>query len=287
MRKLLNIISSTALVGTSTLAVISCSSNKKFNEFKGWINNKESFILYMGADDCPHCKDFDNAKKDYSDKFDSKMNELNTSYEQKVVNQGANYPDSMTAYGEKLNNKVDFREFKTEEVQNKFNEKWSKNILDWMIEEVTEIYKTKVFGNTGINDKIAYNESKKKVKTYFNNNNGVPMFIIIRNGKLVSWEVGFGSSEQGWTEKIIDELFEPLITAMNNSDQETVFIDKVDKGQSTGGGEAPDPEGPDPTDPGTDPTNPGEEVANTYKFNYLFEQDDLINSYSVNSLKNK
>lgn len=123
MRKLLSVFSTVTLVGTSTLTVVSCSSNKNFNEFKGWINKKESFLLYIGADNCPHCQDFENAQKKYKTKFDQKINELNTSYDQLVSSQNIKYPDSMTAFGEKLNNKVDLRTFKTEKFENKFSEK--------------------------------------------------------------------------------------------------------------------------------------------------------------------
>ncbi|AGR42308.1 lipoprotein [Spiroplasma diminutum] len=267
MRKLLSVISATALVGTSTLTVVSCSSNKYFKEFKKWIDNKESFLLYIGADDCTHCIDFENAKKDNSDKFNEKLMQITTGYNQTIANNENEYPETMTAFGEKLNNEVDFREFKTEELANNFKEKWSKNIISWMVDQVTPIYKDKTYGNTGTNDTVATRLSKKAVEAYFDSsdNKGTPMFILIRNGKLVSWNVGYSkSSEVGHSGVDIEKLFDPIIEDMKYKEIEEKMVTKINNsGSSTGGGE-------------------GETSEDTLSFNYALNDQDLINNYYLN-----
>ncbi|QHX36827.1 lipoprotein [Spiroplasma sp. BIUS-1] len=229
MRKLLSVISATTLVGTSAMSVVSCSSNKYFQQFKGWIDNKESFLLYIGADNCPHCQDFENTQKDHKEKFDGLINDLNNSYNTKISDITTPDPDSKTAYGEKLNNKVDLRTFKTEDYNNKFTEKWSKNILNWVIDQVTEILKQELM-KTVSSEKIATKMAKDKTKAYFDNseNLGFPMFLLIRNGKLVSWEVGFGTDAPGgWTETLLDQWFLPIEEAMKNDTQESAIIKRI------------------------------------------------------------
>ncbi|WP_339020424.1 lipoprotein [Spiroplasma endosymbiont of Atherix ibis] len=277
MKKLLSVISTATLVGTSTLTVVSCSSNKNYNEFKKWIDNKDSFILYIGEDNCPHCQDFEYVQKKYNKKLNEKISELNTSYNQKVVNQeGSEHPDSLIAYGQKLNNDVDLRTFKTEEYQSKFTEKWTKNILNWMIDEVTQIYK-KQYTIGDMSDKLATKLAKVKVKQYFNLDKiqGFPIFILIRNGKLVSWENGFGNKPAGgWTETLLDNLFNPLITAMNNREQETEIINKVNDGTNSGsGGES-----------GGSGGSGGESKTKNNKLLSYSVSDQFLNDFLINTI---
>ncbi|WP_338984568.1 lipoprotein [Spiroplasma endosymbiont of Diplazon laetatorius] len=281
MRKLLSVISVTALVGTSSLSVVSCSSNKYFKEFKGWIDNKESFILYMGADDCEYCQGFEYLQEKESSYFKTKTKELNTNYNQEIKGLNGNYSDSMTAFGEKLNNDLEFRTMKTEEKANKFDEKWSKNILSWLVDEVTEVYKYREYNNSQLSDKLVTKLAKAKVETYLKKDNlGIPFFLVIRNGKVAGWYSGFSKEpEAGWNELVIDELFKQLNSIITNHDQETEMVNLVNNGQSTGG-ESGSGEGS-----GTGGQSGGEEGSNPESgetFSYVMNKNSLLIDYLMN-----
>ncbi|WP_101780869.1 lipoprotein [Spiroplasma monobiae] len=272
MRKLLSVISATALVGTAAMNVVSCSSNAYYKEFKGWIDNKESFLLYIGADDCDHCKNFESTIESEKDYFNDKIDQLNANYETiAVTKHGKSDENSLTNYGQYLNNKVDYRYFKTAEKENNFNEKWSKNILDWMIEEVTEIIKQEILRVTpDFSEKIAYNLAKNSTKTYFNNNKGTPMFLLVRNGKLVGWQAGFVEDTQKWDKIAIDKWFEPLNKIFMEENQEAEIVKLIRNGQ-TEKEEEPEIVDPEIVDPEI------EEVLN-----YSLKNQEILLSYLLN-----
>ncbi|AGR41431.1 hypothetical protein [Spiroplasma taiwanense] len=236
MKKLLSAVSAITLVSSSTITVVACSSNEYFEKFEGWIANKESFVLYIGADDCDYCVQFENAMDNQKTYVEQKLTKMSTDY-QNLYTENV-YQDSLTAFGEKLtNNKpVDFRTFKTEEKANNFKEKWSINLLDWIKDKVIEIYFDNLIASS-INNSDLYKFkkiAKEKVNTYFDSNKGTPFFLTIRNGKLVSWTQGFEKDSLGWDENSLNKLFDPIVSEFLNSEIETEIVNKIN-GSSTGG----------------------------------------------------
>ncbi|AOG60638.1 hypothetical protein SHELI_v1c06870 [Spiroplasma helicoides] len=253
MKKLLNVLAASALISTSTVAVVSCS-NRNFTEFQGWIANKESFVLYIGAKDCDYCNKFEDSLtmvKEYNgydfiqSKFDSLLNEYTTILDTKEVEQ-----EPLTDYGQKLSHsKIDFRQFVIDSKADNFNEKWSENLLKWVISQATEMYMNDEFSNQTNFDswKQGYrNIAKEKTKSYFNSSSvkGTPLFLVIRNGKLVSWINGFEQSTpvdyeaslNTWFQNIRSDFLNPLIVKTNSKKITTAATDTDESSGSNSGG---------------------------------------------------
>ncbi|AKU79506.1 hypothetical protein [Spiroplasma turonicum] len=230
MRKILAALSVVSLASAGATTVISCSSNVLYKQFLQWIENKESFVLYIGAKDCDYCQKFE-ANIDYNQSyFNDKLSQISGEYNNSISKYNGN-DDSFTSYGQKLNNDLNLRSFIAEEKSNNFKEKWSENIIKWLVDKVAEIYYSAML-DIGHNETIQKKVAKDKVKEYFNKIKGTPMFIIIRNGKIVDWEVGFEDDSTGWTENSLESLVKKISDSILNSEIESVLVDKVNTGSS-------------------------------------------------------
>ena len=56
MKKILTLLSSLSLCSFGAVAVVSCSGDQKFNTFMSYIHDKQTFVYYIGARDCPKCQ---------------------------------------------------------------------------------------------------------------------------------------------------------------------------------------------------------------------------------------
>ncbi|AKX33929.1 hypothetical protein SLITO_v1c02740 [Spiroplasma litorale] len=244
MKKILATLSVLTLATTSATTVISCSSNVNYKQFLQWIDNKETFLLYIGAKDCDFCQKFEANLESNKTFFDNKLEELSGQYNNSV---SSIKPDenSFTGYGEELNNNLNLREFVSDEKANNFKEKWSENIINWLIDRMTDIYYKSML-DIGSNETIQKKVAKSKVKEYFDKIKATPMFLIIRNGKIVSWEIGFDQDETGWVENSLDKLIKKFSTSFLNSEIETELVEKINtgsSGESESGGESGSGEG--------------------------------------------
>ena len=56
MKKILILLSAITLPGTFAATAMGCSGDSTYNTFLKYIKNKESFVYFMGARDCPKCQ---------------------------------------------------------------------------------------------------------------------------------------------------------------------------------------------------------------------------------------
>ncbi|ASP28033.1 hypothetical protein SCORR_v1c02590 [Spiroplasma corruscae] len=234
MKKILATLSVLTIATSSAATVVSCSSNVHYKEFLQWINNKETFLLYIGAKDCDFCQKFESNIEYNKQYFDDKLNQISGEYNNNVSSLN-NLNDSFTGYGETLNNNLNLRQFVIDEKANNFKEKWSENIVTWLVDKLTEVYYELTL-NIGSNETIQKNVAKEKVKEYFDKIKATPMFLIIRNGKVVDWEVGFEEDTTGWVDKSLESLVSQIGKSFLDSEIEAKLVNKINTGSATESG---------------------------------------------------
>ncbi|ARU91436.1 hypothetical protein SCLARK_00807 [Spiroplasma clarkii] len=246
MKKLISVLSATALLTSSTASVISCGNDAYWNEFNRAVKNQETFMVYIGADDCEYCNHFEDSKKITGDLVQELLDGLIAKYKADLTTLGDKVEvDDLTGFGQaiKVPDQVKLREFIIEAKADNFNEKWSKNILNWVRDQLREIYYTKEFkynvdnGNGEVN---ARNQVNAAVKSYLDNAKGTPFFLMIRNGKLAGISSGYSrTSPINHDEDIRNwfETFKNFFLADDLSNQ-IVNLIKNSSGSSSGGEEA-------------------------------------------------
>ncbi len=56
MKKILSLLSAVIITSSSATGVVSCSKNEALNQYLNAVKNKETFIFFIHAKDCPDCK---------------------------------------------------------------------------------------------------------------------------------------------------------------------------------------------------------------------------------------
>ncbi|QEH62070.1 hypothetical protein SCHIN_v1c08750 [Spiroplasma chinense] len=244
MKKFLNLLAATALVTTSASTVVSCSSTANWKTFKGWIDKQDSFILYIGARDCEYCQQFETAKDIVSSEPGNSLEDRITSLQNEYNNLtivGNTQTDDLTGFGQALKSDLRFETFMIDEKANNFREKWSKNILDWAVDQVTNIYIDYRWGSTPggdlIDTTVKENIAKKVAKNAFYKNGdktspnvGTPFFLVVRNGKLVTWTTDGYSESTETNDKLVefDNWFNAIREDFKNPDIKSSIMSKLE-----------------------------------------------------------
>lgn len=239
MRKLIGVLSATALITSSTSAVISCGNDAWWKEFNTAVKNKETFLVYIGADDCEYCNQFEEAKTATGDLVQTQLEKMKTDYAALLTSLGTNkVVDDLTGFGQDLlkPDSVKLHEYVIEKKADNFTEKWSKNILNWIRDQLREIYYQKTFANLvsqgSINELTARNQTKDSVKNYLDTSKGTPMFLMVRNGQFAGISVGFNQSSSKNHEEDIKEWFKPLSDYFLADDFSQQMVEIIDKNQA-------------------------------------------------------
>ncbi len=233
MKKLISVLTATSLIASSTVSVVACSSNANFREFKSWIKNEDSFLLYIGAKDCDYCQQFEDTLKMTNKELENLLLEANNKYNSKHLDESDINNGNLTDFGRKIkHDKIDYHQFVIDEKANNWNENWSKNIYNWIVEQIVRIYiKVRFETKPEIesNYKRYYKIAEDKVKTYLSSNRGTPFYLLVRNGKLVFWEVGFeGATDNKNYSENLKKWFKVFDDALNQNEIENQIAEKVD-----------------------------------------------------------
>jgi len=232
MKKLISILTATTLIASSTVSVVACSSNANFREFKSWIKNEDSFLLYIGAKDCDYCQQFEDTLKMTNKELEQLLAKANSIYNAKHSNESEINNGDLTDFGRKIkHDKIDFHQFITDEKANNWNENWSKNIYNWIVEQIVKVYiKVRLETKPEIEDnyKRYYKIAEDRVKTYLSSNRGTPFYLLVRNGKLVFWEVGFEGATNNNHKEALEKWFKTFDEALNQDQIEIKIADKID-----------------------------------------------------------
>jgi hypothetical protein len=237
MKKLLGLLGTVQMITIPALSVVACESNANYKEFKSWVDAKESFVLYIGADDCEHCKDFDkflgmkNATQTGEEVLKDGLEKMRTDYNDHLKSGGWNSGEESVnnLLGYTSVNQISFHKFKYDNFDDIWNDtKSMKNIRDWEVDQYESILKQQ--GNNNYIDNDNMDDALKQLVS----TTGTPIFMIIRNGKFIGQVSGFeGSSSdieaQGnaliesiskvWTtnaDEVITNLFTAAQDAVNN-----------------------------------------------------------------------
>ncbi|AXK51275.1 lipoprotein [Spiroplasma alleghenense] len=243
MRRLLAILASASLITAAGTTVVSCTNElSNYNTFKKWIKNRETFVLYIGAEDCPYCQNFVKATTgkpngsldDFENQVnngDNKMfNEFKTNYNNKLEslqNGGKEINDDFrNGFGAKVD-QVKFHHF-TEEKKDSINsKKWLTKIKEWILDEYKAQYKIHNIPETDPNY-VTNDLTVDDLKI-----SSIPTYIIIRDGKLVNVTTGFDSLENGVGE---EQALEKWFTEINSYFTDPAsFFQPSNNGGETGG----------------------------------------------------
>lgn len=207
MRKIITLITVIMLSSTTSLQVMACTDNSKFEEFTTYVNSNNAFIGVLGADDAPLCKtviDSLNIMKSTDNNPTSKWDDY-LKLMQPTINKISN------------NKTIDIHTFirppfakgtvtgdVVDKVWNDKNITWQKNIYHWLLSHMNDdkTYKPPVT-NAGV-DKITppFDSDKEKKFT------ALPIIFIINKGKLVT--VG-----QSWNDK--NDFFTQFTNLINGN----------------------------------------------------------------------
>ncbi|AHF57832.1 hypothetical protein [Spiroplasma eriocheiris] len=190
MKKMLASFAAISLISSSVSSVVACKSELGlYNTFMSAVNNKDSFIMLISAQNCPHCQALE--KTTINELYDGAKGNaefhayLNGKY-------GADY-NLATYYGSRSS--ANENEYKTientylmstwdsvEDYNKVWGEKWAKKILDWVVAQERNAHK--------INGEIDYTITADSLKL-----KGTPLFIYVKQGQYMGFESGdMGSS---------------------------------------------------------------------------------------------
>lgn len=227
MKKILSILSVFAVTLAPATAVVSCGENtKNYDEFMGWINSKESFLLYIGADDCDFCKQFDNANDNHGNTLKNILKNTQNHYIDKIVD--PEYQNGPFGFGDALNGDITLRTFKGEHHDTVLTEKWAEKIFDWVGDRIWDF--TKYFNGEGnfIKDRDEFN---KLYKSNIKDKLGTPTFLLIRNGELVDvYTKGFGIGDDQDEENALVKLGDDINSAFVDEDFASHLVTRVING---------------------------------------------------------
>lgn len=209
------------MVAATSAVVVACGvDNAKFNEFTNWINNQETFVLYIGARDCPYCNAYENAKTREETKglFQEILNDVWAS--EYNANAQENFkPEKYNNYGEKLKyNEVKYHEFTESSPSTLWELEWAKKMYDWLIDNMYELTKDYQSGNSE-------NEWKEKIKAIIKKES--PTFVLVRNGRLVSVQSGFSQETNSMSTDSYRNLIESFKEDFSIENYDSVWTNKI------------------------------------------------------------
>ncbi|WP_338971298.1 lipoprotein [Spiroplasma endosymbiont of Panorpa germanica] len=245
MRKLLAILASTSLISAAGVTVVSCTNElSNYNTFKKWIKKRETFILYIGAEDCPYCQNFvksatgkpdgnlDEFENQVNNGDNKRFNDLTETYNNTLSdlkdknNQTEIEDEFRNGFGAKVD-KVQFHHFTEEKKETVQSKKWLTKIKEWILDEYKEQYKIHNVPETDPNY-VTKDLTIDDLKI-----NSIPVYLIIRDGKLVNIVSGFDSLENGvGPEQAMDNLFNEFTSYFTDPGS---FFQPTSTGGETGG----------------------------------------------------
>lgn len=201
MKRILGLLAVTSVITSATVNVVSCGRNAYWREFNNWINNEETFLLYIGAENCEFCHHFEDALAATGNLAQELMDSLVARYEAKLISRPGDLKiDELTGFGQNIihQDSVNLRKFITEDLADNFNEPWSENILNWVRDRLRDIHFAVSFEpwvEQGLQDEITqWNLTNERVDNFLETTRGTPYFILIRNGQLAGLSTGFSRS---------------------------------------------------------------------------------------------
>ncbi|WP_338982956.1 lipoprotein [Spiroplasma endosymbiont of Othius punctulatus] len=230
MKKLISIFGAMTLTATTAVMVVSCANMGNFNEIKNALDNEESMIILISAEDCSHCKNFKYEVNKYNNlpkgenEFET-FDEMFTSITRDTYNQkinGANdvteEEKTLTKYGEVVD-KITFKEYEAETFENLFEEEWLVSLKDLIRDQLRELYKTVNEDTTDSDKKI----DKKINQNYLNEiMTGTPTFLHFRNGRFIgtsAWDFKGTSEDNGTFRDNIESYVESSMFESKNEDK--------------------------------------------------------------------
>ncbi|WP_338969355.1 lipoprotein [Spiroplasma endosymbiont of Labia minor] len=223
MKKMLTLLATITLTTPTTVSVVSCSSNTNFKDFEKWINQEQSFILYVGAKDCPHCqvfdkvfanRDLDQFEKNINTRIDANSNTIisqwyNTQQDYEELAESKTISDDYNSnYSQELKGNLLFHYFQSDNYSTIWSEKWASNLVDWLVDGM--IARQKIIDDFRYGDNDSFYDSldfKSAIES-------TPLFVIIRNGKLAG--VTNGMEDESTTGNNDDQLIDDWFTTISN-----------------------------------------------------------------------
>ncbi|WP_339023152.1 hypothetical protein [Spiroplasma endosymbiont of Crioceris asparagi] len=166
------------------LLLVSCQA-KEYKDFLSHINNHESFVAMLGAKDDDKTKNFEKVIKDdlFKTRFNYLMGETVTDYNNNKGKSDGDSKSHLTGWGEEVKtNPLNLYTYKSKEKASLHQEKFAKQIDSWLNDRLFDYWDN---GQTNPYKNQNKQQNKDYVKKYLEGLEQSPMFILIRNGKLV------------------------------------------------------------------------------------------------------
>ncbi|QHX35984.1 hypothetical protein STIUS_v1c04300 [Spiroplasma sp. TIUS-1] len=192
MKKLISVFGALTITATTTIMVVSCANLDNYKEIKRALDNNESMIILISAEDCTHCKNFtyeyekynNSSAKNY-DSFEEMINQITTNtYNDRLHVSPSDNEDEkrLTGFGE-IVEKVTFKEYKSEKYENLFDEKWLVSLKDLIRDQLRELFVEKDDSSKPLPKK----EIDKKINANYLDGimTGTPTFLHFRHGRFI------------------------------------------------------------------------------------------------------
>lgn len=237
MKKILGILGGIITTAAPITSVISCTDYSKSDEFKSWIKNKETFLLFIGANDCEFCNKFETSISSVSGKkyLEQQSKDFVKDYNDNVANDKHNHKnfttDPVTGFGDKIDT-ISLKTLKADKHEGLFSEKgWAKEILEWVKDELNQMFKDAHFNNWK-----GTKSDKEKITNYFSGY-GTPFFILIRGGHLVVTYTGYSNNNETSPSLDLEVLVKEFKQAFVSNDSANIMFDKINGSTNTNDGE--------------------------------------------------
>jgi len=230
MRKILSLLTVTSVITSTTVNVVSCGQNANWREFNNWINNEETFLLYIGAENCDFCNHFEDALAETGNLVQILIDELVKRYEALLITN--NKLDELTGFGQNITwpALTNLRKFVIEDLADNFNERWSENILNWVRDRLRDIYFAVTFAPSVEQEQNAiaqWNITNELVGNFLETTRGTPYFILIRNGQLAGLSTGFSRSDNLNHNSDIRKWFSTFSDFFMAEDLRRILVDMI------------------------------------------------------------
>lgn len=205
MKKLISIFGALTITATTTVMVVSCANLSNYNEIKQQLDNKDSMIILISAENCTHCQKIDRDVEKYNklskplatyDSFDEMITEITKNgYNERILNSVNDDEIKLTGFGKKVE-KITFKEYKSKKFEGLFDEDWLVKLKDLIRDQLRELFLDKY-------DSSSKPLTKKQINNKINTNylneimTGTPTFLHFRHGRFI------GTSN--WTYNSLDD----------------------------------------------------------------------------------